>query len=360
MLICKLINFMSLHSMDETNSRAAGGLARAESLTTEQRKEIAVKAGKARWAAVKKAQTLPAVLYKGVDLNLAGISIPCAVVTADDGSEPMRVLTEHGITTALLGSRSGASKRIKKKSEEEGIPLPLFVAPGQLSAFIDDDMRNGPLRVIEYMDGGRLVRGYDAQALPTICEIWLKAREAGALQAQQLDKAQKAELLTRALAHVGIVALIDEATGYQKHRASDALAKILEQFIAKELQPYVKTFPTDFYEHLFRLRGLPFPPEKPQLRPQYFGILTNDIVYERLAPGLLEEMKRQAAKDEKKAHLHRRLTQEVGHPKLKDHLTSVVTVMKLSDTYPEFINKMNRVHPRFGQTYSLGLEDQDR
>ena len=346
--------------MDEANNRSAGGLARAESLTTEQRKEIAVKAGKARWIAVKTAQSLPSVLYKGVDLNRAGISIPCAVITVGDGFEPMRALTENGITTALLGSRSGASKRIKKKSEEDGIPLPLFLAPGQLSAFIDDDMRNGPLRVIEYMDGGRVVRGYDAQALPTICEIWLKAREAGVLQAQQLDKAQKAELLTRALARVGIVALIDEATGYQKHRAGDALAKILEQFIAKELQPYVKTFPTDFYEHLFRLRGLPFPPEKPQLRPQYFGILTNDIVYERLAPGLLDEMKRQASRDEKKAHLHRRLTQEVGHPKLKDHLTSVVTVMKLSDTYPEFINKMNRVHPRFGETYSLGLDDQDR
>ena len=39
----------------------------------------------------------------------------------------------------------------------------------------------------------------------------------------------------------------------------DALARILEEFIAKELRPYIRTFDTEFYEHLFRLRGLEFP-----------------------------------------------------------------------------------------------------
>jgi len=337
------------------SGKAIGGAARAASLTPERRKEIAVSAVKAREAK----KHLPSVVHKGSDLSLAGITIPCAIVEAADGN-PIRVLTESGITNALLGSRSGASKRLKKKAEDSGAPLPLFLAPGQLNPFISNDLRNGPLRLIEYVDGDRVVRGYDAQALPAICEVWLKAREAGALQSQQLDKAQKAELLTRALARVGIVALVDEATGYQKHRASDALAVILEQFIAKELQPYVKTFPSDFYGELFRLRGLPFPPEKPQFRPQYFGLLTNDIVYERLAPGLLEELKRQASKDEKKSHLHRRLTQEIGHPKLREHLASVIMAMKLSDNYADFMNKINKVHPRYGETYTLDLEHSDR
>lgn len=335
--------------------KAAGGAARAASLSPERRKEIALGAVKAK----EEKKHLPSVVHKGADLNLAGITIPCAIVETKDGT-PIRVLTESGITNALLGSRSGASKRLKKKAEDGGAPLPLFLAPGQLNSFISNELRDGPLRLIEYVDGDRIVRGYDAQALPAICEIWLKAREAGALQSQQKDKAQKAELLTRALARVGIVALVDEATGYQKHRASDALAKILEQFIAKELQPYVKTFPSDFYGELFRLRGLPFPPEKPQFRPQYFGLLTNDIVYERIAPGLLEELKRQASKDEKKAHLHRRLTNEIGHPKLREHLASVIMAMKLSDSYTDFINKLNRVHPRYGATYTLDLEQSDR
>ena len=115
-----------------------------------------------------------------------------------------------------------------------------------------------------------------------------------------------------------------------------------------------------YYEELFRLRGLPYPPVNPRFRPQYFGVLTNDIVYERLAPGLLEELKKQAQKDEKKSHLHRRLTQEVGNPRLKEHLASVVTAMMLSNDYADFISKLNRVHPRFGDSYALGLEDKDR
>jgi hypothetical protein len=47
------------------------------------------------------------------------------------------------------------------------------------------------------------------------------------------------------LAHTGIIALVDEVTGYQCDRAKDALAKILEAFIERELQPWVQTFPAD-------------------------------------------------------------------------------------------------------------------
>jgi hypothetical protein len=71
---------------------------------------------------------------------------------------------------------------------------------------------------------------------------------------------------------------IENHTGYQRDRASDAFARILEAFIARELQPWVRPFPSDYYEELFRLRGLDFPRDKVQ-RPQYFGVLTNDIVY---------------------------------------------------------------------------------
>lgn len=188
----------------------------------------------------------------------------------------------------------------------------------------------------------------------------MAAREAGPLTATQQAIAKQCEILVRGFARVGIIALVDEATGYEKDRAKNELAKILEAFVAKELQPYVKAFPTDYYEQMFRLRGLKYPPDNPRFRPQYFGVLTNDIVYSRVAPGLLEELKKQAAKDEKKAHLHRRLTQEIGHPKLREHLASVVTAMKLSSDYPDFITKLNRLHPRFEGQSTLDLEDADK
>ena len=100
---------------------------------------------------------------------------------------------------------------MKKAASKGGALLPLFVAPSQLKPFIiSRELEDGPLKPIDYQDGDRIVRGFDASVLVVVCNIWLSARQAGALQTQQLPKAQKAELLTRALAETGIVALVDE------------------------------------------------------------------------------------------------------------------------------------------------------
>jgi hypothetical protein len=167
----------------------------------------------------------------------------------------------------------------------------------------------------------------------------------------------------RGFARIGIIALVDEATGYQADRARDALAKIPETFIAKELRAYVQTFPVDYYQELFRLRGLPFPTDTVK-RPQYFGILTNDIVHKRLAREVLDELKRVTPRDEEtgrhKHHLFRRLTSNTGYPKLREHLGSVVTIMKLSNVYSDFKAKLDRLHPKYGETIKLPFDYDDK
>ncbi|MBU4609173.1 P63C domain-containing protein [Achromobacter sp. GG226] len=335
----------------KSDGRAAGGAARAQKLTPERRSEIAKNAAAAR----KLIAATPMADYVG-NLTLGSIDIPCAVLP--DGT---RLISQGGVTGAFGPVTGGWQLRRKMENEDSG-GLPPFLVAASLNPFISEELRTMVTTPKMYRDprGGPLRIGFEASSLPMICDVWLKAREAGALSKPQLAVAARAEILMRGLAHVGIIALVDEATGFQRDRERDALAKILESFVAKELQPYVKTFPPEYYEELFRLRRLDYPASNPRFRPQYFGMLTNDIVYERLAPGLLEELKRQASKDEKKAHLHRRLTQEIGHPKLREHLASVVTAMKLSDDYPDFISKLNRLHPRFGDTQSLGLEEEDR
>jgi hypothetical protein len=343
---------------EDVTGKAVGGTARTDGMSPEERKAMAKKGGTTRWEKSRKMSSLPAVILKGEDLNLAGITIPCAIVAIDGQTEPLRVLTENGITNALLGSRSGASKRLKKRSEEDGAPLPLFLAPGQLNPFIDNELRDGPLRVIEYADGDRIMRGFSAEVLPAICEIWLRAREAGALQKQQLEKAQKAEILTRALARVGIIAMVDEATGYQRFRAKDSLAKILEAYVAKELQPYVSRFPPEFYQEIFRLRGLSFPTGTVK-RPQYFGHITNDIIYRRLAPGVWKELKAKVQKDEKgraKHKLFQHLTPTFGDPRLEKLITRVTTIMEFSTSWHDFKLKLDSKVPAFNETMQLPFD----
>ncbi len=338
-------------SNTKTPTKAAGGVARARSLSPERRQEIARKGAEAK----KENAKLPVAQYVG-ELTLGELTFPCAVLS--DGS---RVLTETNFMDVMGMYRSGALS-VRREANEAGARIPLYLAFKNLQPFVIKHLGDVHEHQIRYKNlTGQISGGIPAALIPKICSVWLDARKSGVLGSRQEQIADKAELLLRGLAEVGIVALVDEATGFQRDREKDALAKILEAFVAKELQPYIKTFPADYYENLFRLRGLPYPPEQnPNFRPQYFGKLTNDIVYDRIAPGLLVEIKKQAAKDEKKAHLHRRLTQEVGHPKLKEHLASVTTIMKLSREYSDFIAKLNMIHPRFGDTLSLDLEETDR
>ena len=339
--------------MEQVKGRARGGVARAEKLTPERRREIAMNAAQAR----KQLASLPKATHTGT-LKVGDLEISCAVLP--DGT---RVLSQRGVGRALGRGYGGKDWKSQEDGPETGGGnLPFFLSANTLKPFISNELLPLVTSPIMYRhgQGGGAAMGVPAVALPPICDVWLKARDAGVLSKPQRVVAQKAEVLMRGLAHVGVVALVDEATGYQKDRARDALAQILEAFVAKELQPYVRTFDPRYYEELFRLRGLKYPPDNPRFRPQYFGVLTNDIVYSRLAPGVLQELKAHAKKDEKKAHLHRRLTQDVGHPKLKEHLASVITAMRLSTDYQDFIGKMNQVHPRFGDTYRLALDEGDR
>lgn len=279
-------------------------------------------------------------------LKIGDLEIPCYVL--EDGR---RVLSLGGMIKSLGMSGGGAGGG-------EGDRLSNFASGKGISAFISSELLSRITTPIRFQapTGGSTASGYEATIPPDICDAILTARRAGKLMKQQEHIAHQAEVLVRGFARVGIIALVDEATGYQKERARDALAQILEAFVAKELQPYVKTFPADYYEYMFRLRGLPYPPEKAQYKPQYFGVMTNDIVYKRLAPGLLSELKSQAAKDDKKGKLHQRLTSNIGHPKLREHLASVVTVMKLSRDYDDFTAKLDIVHPKYQETMALDFQ----
>jgi len=348
----------------EPSGKQKGGVARAEKLSPERRSAIAKEAAEARWKdrPVSSNQHMPKALpdFVGV-LKIAGVNIPCAVIEGPNGIQ--RVITEHGITQAILGTRSGASKRLKKAAQESGTLLPLFLAPRQLTPFIDEALLDGPLAPIDYLDGDRVVRGYDASVLPAVCKVWLKAREAGALQAQQLAKAQKAEILTTALAELGIVALVDEATGYEKVRPQNALQAYLEMVISRELASWVKRFPDEFYENIYRLKGWPWP-GMGKNRYSVVGKYTRSLVYERLGPGILKELEEKSPRTDngrRRNKLHQWLTGDVGHPMLSQHLHSLIVLQRLALSngagWTKFVNMVDQTLPKRGNTLELPLPD---
>ena len=237
---------------------------------------------------------------------------------------------------------------VRREGEEQ---LPAILHGKAIHPFISAEVREKSQPVTFVLPTGGRASGYNAELLPAVCDVYLAARAADVLPKNQEHVAKQAEVLIRGLARVGIIALVDEATGYQEYRKADALAKILEAYIAKELQPWVHTFPNEFYREMFRLRQLEFPKDSIS-RPPYFGHLTNDVVYSRLAPGVLKGLKAKTprgASGRHKEQLHRRLSTDLGHPKLREHLAAVVAVMKLSDSWKDFKLKLDRTHPQYGQ-----------
>ncbi len=309
------------------------------SLTAEKRKERAEKAALARWENKKALEELPLAIHEGV-LSIGDKSLDVAVLQND-----LRIISSASVFEALdrpnRGSRGGAITE-----NEELIKLPAFMDANNLKPFINQDVIDVIKGVKYRTKDGKIKEGYDATILPIVCDIYLRAREEGALVGKQQNTAQKAEILIRSLAKVGIVALVDEVTGYQDARAKDALAKIFEAFVAKELQPWVKTFPLDYYKELCRLYGVQFPPKNNNQFPQFFGHITNNAVYARLAPELLPELKKSASKQAKKVKLHQFLTEDVGHPKLREHLSSIVTLLKLSKDKDNFYEMLDKIHPK--------------
>jgi P63C domain-containing protein len=323
----------------KNESKAIGGHARAEALPPDRRKAIAIKAANARWRGKPVNATHDGFLTIGT-MRLACANLP-------DGR---RVISERTMMAALGRVYSGYYSQRDAEDPEGAAGVPRYLAPAGLKPYISAELIE-LLQPIPYITktGGNLAKGVEAEALPQICDVWLKARADGVLGARQQKTAIQAEIIVRGLAHVGIIALIDEATGFQEDRAHDALIRILERFIAKELRPYVKTFPHDFYKEIYRLRCWNYPPDSNHHNSN-LGKITNDLIYDRLAPGVRDELNRLTPRNPSgrlKHKLFQRLTPDFGHPKLREHLGAVVMAMKLSDTWTELMVKVNRLLPKY-------------
>ena len=321
--------------------RAKGGTARAKALPALTRSAIGKKGAAARWSPDIRTASYGDAAHP---LILGDAQIDCYVLDNEE-----RVLSQRGFLAALgLRSSGGAMERFIKHANLEP-----YLSPDAL-----EEIRN-PLKMRQPR-GGPLAYSYRGPLLIDVCNALLSSYEHGVIDKPYDEAVTRAYVIVRAVAKVGIIALIDEATGYEKQRAADSLAQILEAFIAKELQPWIKTFPTEFYSELFRLRGLAFPDGT--VRPSYFGHLTNDIVYRRLSPGVLDELKRVAPKNAKGRRtnkLFQMLTLNLGYRKLIEHLGAVVTMMQLSKNYADFKVKLDRLRPTFGSTIPLPFDEED-
>ena len=336
--------------------RAKGGVARSEKLSPERRKEIAAAGAKARWGA---GADVPTSEFAGV-LKFGELTFPCAVLP--DGT---RVFSETDFMKGLGMYRSGAlSVRRDTATGQGGAQVPLYLSFKNLSPFLIKHLGDVHITPRLYRTtAGNTAHGINAKLIPKICSIWLDARRAGVLGSRQEKIADNAELLLRSLAEVGIVALVDEATGYQAVRPRDALQQYLEMIVQKELAVWAKKFPDEFYENIYRLRGWPWAGMSKNRYSAVAGY-TRDLVYERMAPGLLKELERKSPTDNKgqrENKLHQWLTPDIGDPMLASHLQSILTLQRLALLngwgWQKFMHMVNQVMKKKGDSLDLAFTD---
>lgn len=286
----------------------------------------------------------PVANYSGL-LKIGDYEIPCAVIKQDD--KVIRLVVQRQFMGLLTGNTKGGLDR--------------YFTPKNLAPFVPEKFKNTSVQEASliFEINGRKAYGLEAEDIVDICKMYMTAKSKGVLLPKQIHLAEQAEIIITALAKTGIVGLIDEATGYQSIREKDALQKYLETVVRKELAVWVQRFPNDFFYEIYRLKGWSWTGRK--ARPGVVGTYINDIVYDRLGPGIKEELQNKNPKTEKgyrKVRHHQWLTDDVGHPKLANHLFAVMALMRASKTWDGFIRLLNQSFPKSGTNLTL-FEEQE-
>ena len=285
-------------------------------------------------------------------LRIGGVEIDCYVLEGEQ-----RVLSQRGMVRGLGFTRGSPSRA------GAGAELPRFATQKWIEPFLSNDLVQALSNPVVFANpaGGGIAFGYPATILADICDAILEAERQGVTTDRQAGIVEQATNLMRGFARVGIVALVDEATGYQELRAREALADILQTFLSDYKQKWAPTFPEDFYRQIYRLRGWEWKPWSTK-RPSVIGKWTDDFVYERIAPGLTEELRRLNPTNpsgERLSKHHQWFNPEFGHPKLREHISGVVALMRAAGSWDGFRRALDRAYPRFGATIEMSLDEPD-
>jgi hypothetical protein len=313
-----------------------GGKARMNTTTPEQRAEIARNAVRARWAKagklkelsapppsppiseavlVSEGDSIPFSMFRG-KLTLGAYELECHVL-----SDGKRVFTQRELVKLLSGGgrESGGLDRYI-----ENIPLNT------------SDLMAVPAIEFKVPGAGNAI-GRESIFLIELCDRYLEAEPK--LKKNQKKFAVLSGIIIRACAKVGIIALIDEATGYQQFRAKKALQLKFQAFIADELQEWARVFPPEFWYELARLENIHYSPRN---RPLRWGKYVMAFVYDAIDKDVGKQLREKNPNPRFKKNHHQWL-KEFGKDKLTGQIQSVITIMKLCDNMVEFRQKFAKV-----------------
>lgn len=282
-------------------------------------------------------------------LKLGNLELPCYVL--EDGT---RVFSGRGIQNALgAGDKNTSGTWFSRFVNSEAVSFAL--KPRILEQF------NNP--IVFTVDSIKNLKsnfyGYEATTLIDLCSAIIDANETQRFNISP-DIVAKANVIIRSVAKVGIIALVDEATGYNKakERAENELQRFLNAFMSEEAAKWIKVFGDTFFEDLYKMHDWNW--DKTSKRPGVVGTWINDIVYERIAPLVLSELRKRNPKNEngnRNFKHHQFLTREIGLPKLKQHLEAVHAIAVISNyKWVTFMHNIDKAYPKQYQQLKIDFD----
>jgi hypothetical protein len=259
-------------------------------------------------------------------LRLGTLDLPVYVL--DDGR---RVITRGGATAVLTSGKGGGN-------------LESYIGVGALKGYIPDDFSEQMFEIELPEVVNKTVLGMTAESFLEICSAYARALDEGNLKTpRQIEIATKAAVFLAACSKVGLIALIDEATGYQYVRAEDAMQLKLRLFLADEMRKWDRTFPEELWREFGRLTNWQGSLVQ---RPKYWGRLVMELIYDYLEPDVADWLRKNNPKPQKGQNHHQWLSEQYGLKKLTEHIWKVIGMGLACNTMQELRMKMAEVHGR--------------
>jgi hypothetical protein len=264
------------------------------------------------------------------------IGIACYVL--DDGR---RMISRTGATDFLTDKKGGGNLESYTRVQAVAKYMPENLS-GDMVEFAMQGVVN------------KTVKGLEAETFVEICRAYVAAWQANDLESDaQRAIAMRAAMFLGACAKVGLIALIDEATGYQYDRPIDALELKLRLFLSEEIRRWEKTFPDELWKQFGRLTNWKGALHQ---RPKYWGKLVMELIYEYLDPDVAQWLRENAPKPMHGQNYHQWLTEQYGLRRLIEHIWKVIGVASTCDTIEELRQKMEELYGnKPGFQYQLKL-----
>ena len=356
------------------DGRVRSGKARMGTLTPEQRSEFARKGSIERWrrareaalrtaehasrdnglalkhntevidskteagedAGIIKPAGIPKATHWG-ELQIGEATLPCYVLDTEE-----RVFSLKGAVVGLIETDGGQlAEYIKVKSLRSFLPPDLVPSD-------DDGQKDRIPSLVRFDVGGdnpnpafRFPWGLPVEKFMDLCDAYSRAMEAGGLTKRQELIAKKANRFLRACRNIGIIALVDEATGYQKSRPLDDLQFKLKLYLEEKMREWEPTFPDELWQQFARLTNWTKPTH---IRPKYWGKLVMELIYGYLDSDVAQWLRDNAPEPMHGQNYHQWLSKQYGLKKLVEHIWKVVGIASTCSTVDELKSKMRALY----------------